>query len=519
MAEPTPQNDILAPGSAATAALVVGGAVVTAGLMGFALRGPESSIHLAIALGLPLVMGVAVIVVLARRRLARLRVSRLLVAAVVALPALAVLGPALALPHLRTLFAFRVVLALVGFCGLLWLIVVRRRWRFEATTFAFLFGAWFCWLVITLAWAPDRGAGLRYLFLFGALGAIAIATASAGVSRRRLTYLLYTLAIVYGLSLLIGTAEWRLRIHLPTASPIYAHRSQPSAFFLNTNDFATYLALCWPFVLLLPTLRRRAWVVALTAAALLITFVVLLFTGSRTSLLALVVETVVVGAVIAMRGDRRTRLVVAAVAVVAVLGVGFLLAGRGGSLGSAFSVTQLAGQVKSGNGSGAVRSQLQIAGLHAAASRWFAGVGPGNAEIVVARQNPQFTVFNLHDWWLEVFVDGGLPGLLAFLTIYLLLLASMVRVARYARDAQLRYLGAATATALAGFIIAIVGPSTAVKFPPLAILFGLGIAVLIRARREDRESPAGPAAGGPAAAGGDRAASRPAGPGWYDPLS
>jgi hypothetical protein len=93
-----------------------------------------------------------------------------------------------------------------------------------------------------------------------------------------------------------------------------------------------------------------------------------------------------------------------------------------------------------------------------------------------------------------------------------------------ARPAQLRYLGAATATALAGFIIAIVGPSTAVKFPPLAILFGLGIAVLIRARREDRESPAGPAAGGPAAAGpaaagGDRAASRPAGPGWYDPLS
>ena len=54
MAEPTPQNDILAPGSAATAALVVGGAVVTAGLMGFALRGPESSIHLAIALGLPI---------------------------------------------------------------------------------------------------------------------------------------------------------------------------------------------------------------------------------------------------------------------------------------------------------------------------------------------------------------------------------------------------------------------------------------------------------------------------------
>jgi teichuronic acid biosynthesis protein TuaE len=137
-----------------------------------------------------------------------------------------------------------------------------------------------------------------------------------------------------------------------------------------------------------------------------------------------------------------------------------------------------------------VRSELQVAGLRAAASRWFLGVGPGNAEVVVIRQNPQFTVFNLHDWWLEVLVDGGLPGLLFFVTIYLLLLAQMVRVARYAGDALLRYLGAATAIALVGFSVAIVGPSTAIKFPPMAILFGLGIAVLIRARREDRE-PAG----------------------------
>ena len=72
-----------------------------------------------------------------------------------------------------------------------------------------------------------------------------------------------------------------------------------------------------------------------------------------------------------------------------------------------------------------------------------------------------------------MFVDGGLPGLLLFLTIYLLLLVSMVRVARYARDALLRYLGSAMAIALAGFCVAIVGPSTAIKFPPMAILFGL----------------------------------------------
>ncbi len=489
MAEPATAGIRRAPSTATTATLLVA-AAATVGLTAFALHGKASHVHLAIALGLPLLAGVAIFLLLTRERLARLPMSRLLVVAIVALPALAVLGPAFALPHFRALFAFRVALGLIGLVGMLWLILARRRWHFEATTYALLFGAWCCWLVISLSWAPDPVAGLRYLLLFASLGAVAAATASAGVSRRRLIYLVLSLAVVYGLSVVVGTAEWRLRIHLPTASAFYTGRRTPAAFFLNANDFATYLALCWPFVLLLPSLRRRAAVVALTAVVLLATVAVLLFTGSRTSLLALGVETAVAAVVIAATSGRRTRLAVAGLTVVALLGAGFLLAGRGGTIGNSFSLPQLAGQVQSGSGSGGVRSELQVAGLRAAASRWFLGVGPGNAEVVVIRQNPQFTVFNLHDWWLEVLVDGGLPGLLFFVTIYLLLLAQMVRVARYAGDALLRYLGAATAIALVGFSVAIVGPSTAIKFPPMAILFGLGIAVLIRARREDRE-PAG----------------------------
>ncbi|MGD0998024.1 MAG: O-antigen ligase family protein [Thermoleophilia bacterium] len=491
MTEPASPPTGRAPSAVTTAALLVAGAVVTAGLTAFALRGAESRSHIAIALGLPVVAGVGLLLVIARDRLARLPMAGLLAAAVIALPALAIIGPVLSLPGFRQLFAFRVAAALVGLAGLLWLVLVHRRWRLEAATYVFLFGAWFCWLTVALAWAPDPQAGLRYLFLLLGLGAVAVATASAGTSRRRLRYLLLGLAAVLGLSLLIATAEWTLRVHLPTAAAFYTHRRRPAAFFVNTNDFGTYLALCWPFVLLLPALRRSAATILLIVAGLVASLAALLFTGSRTSLLAIALETVVVGAVIAVRAGRRTRFVVAVLVVVALLGAGLLLVGRGGLHFKKFDITKIASQVRSGQGSGAVRFDLQVAGLRAAASRLFLGVGPGNAEIVVARQNPTFTVLNLHDWWLEVFVDGGLPGLLLFVTIYLLLLASMVRVARYARDALLAYLGAATAIALVGFSVAIVGPSTAITFSPMAILFGLGLAVLIRARREVRELQAG----------------------------
>ena len=502
MAEASTQTAGRAPRTAATAALLLAGAVVTAVLTAYALRGGAPRTHVVVALGLPILLGILLFCVLARARLARLPVRWLLAAGLIALPVLAVLGPALALPQLKPLFGFRVVLALVGLGGVLWLIAVRRRWRLEGGTYVALFAAWVCWLLITLAWAPDPAAGPRYLFLLLGLGAVAAATASTGLSERRLRWLLLGLAAVYGLSLLIGLAETQVHLHLPTASPAYRGRATPAAFFFNTNDFATYLALCWPFVLLLPSYRRRAGTIALVVLALLATAGVILFTGSRVSVLAIAFETLIVAVVVALRAGRWGRIAVAVLAVVALLGMGLLLAGVGGRFGASFSLSKLVGQVHSGSGSGAIRSELQTAGLRAASTRWFLGVGPGNAEIVVGRQNPGFTVLNLHDWWLEVFVDGGLPALLIFLTLYLALLAAVVRVARHARDHLVRYLGLATAVALAGFSVAIIGPSTAIYFPPMAILFGLAVAVVLRARRTDGlVAPARPGRPVPAAGG------------------
>ena len=471
-----------------TVALLGAGGVLTAGLVAYAVRGPGSRGHLAIAVGLPLFVGVLLALALAWPKLARLPMRRVLAACVLALPARAVLGPALALPQFRALFAFRVVLAAVGLFGLAWLTITRPRWHLEATTFVTLFAAWFCWLVITLAWAPDPTAGLHYLVLFAELGVIAVATASAGTSRRRLRYMLLGLAAVYGLSLLVAMVEWRLGIHLPTASSAHGNHRRPATFFFNPNDYATFLALCWPFVLLLPTFRRTRGTIALTAAVLLVSAAALVFTESRSSLLALGLETVIIAAWTLARGSRRHRLVLVALAAVVVLGAGVLLSGHGGASFQKFDIGKLISQERSGQGSGSVRLQLQFAGLRAAETRWFWGVGPGNAETIVAQQNPAFTVINLHDWWLEVFVDGGLPGLLIFLAMYAAALASMVRVARRSRDPLLRYLGTATGVSLAGLTVALFGPSTAIKFPPIAILFGLAVAILIRARREDCES-------------------------------
>jgi O-antigen ligase len=93
-------------------------------------------------------------------------------------------------------------------------------------------------------------------------------------------------------------------------------------------------------------------------------------------------------------------------------------------------------------------------------------------------------VANLHDWWLEVLVNGGLVGFALYLLFYLTLLRRQTRAARRAVDPLVRYMCLAGALSLVGWIIGSIGPSTAIHFAPMWIVFGLGMGALVLARRE-----------------------------------
>jgi hypothetical protein len=87
-----------------------------------------------------------------------------------------------------------------------------------------------------------------------------------------------------------------------------------------------------------------------------------------------------------------------------------------------------------------------------------------------------------------VIVDGGLPAFVLHALLYFGLLAAMWRIARRGADHLLRYLAAATMLSLTGYLIGALGPSSAISFAPMWILWGLSIAVMIRQRAVAREA-------------------------------
>ena len=471
---PSPSRGVTAV-TAAVACLAT--AAVTAGLLE----------RRRVTLGLLALAALAVMVAVTWRRIPGLRVERVFKAVLFLLPAAALVGSAAAVPGFPQIFAFRLLVAVAIVAGLVWALA-RRRLRLEAPRgIAYLFVAWFAWLTLALLWAPSKTDAFRYLGLMLLEAVLMAATACAGTSRRWLRGVMATLAAVYALSLVVAVAEVATGRHLASSAGSHGGRTHIATGFLyNPNDLATFIALSWPFLLVVLVAGRGRLARGAALAGLGLGAWVALQTGSRANMVAIALVTVVAPFLLARRGWLRHRAVAGAVAVAAAVVFGALAVNTSeNAVLRQFRLTSFAESVQTGEGSGGTRVALLRAGAEVGSSYFFLGVGPGNAEALVKVQpDAPADVANLHNWWAEVFVNGGLPALVIFVVLYVTLMRVATRVSRRARDPYLQRVAAGVFLALIGYVVGCLGPSTVISFAPMWILFGLALAVAIAGRRE-----------------------------------
>jgi len=479
------------------------GIVATLALAWALLRGAWDALAIGVA------VAVCVALALSRTRLARLRLHAVLVTLAVALPALGVLGPALAAPSARPLFAFRIALAVLALLGLCRIALGPAGVTAGPRGLRTALLLWYAWMIVTLLWAPDKATGLEYLITTAAMLVLTFCVAACAVRARYLHALLWLLAGVLVLTVLLAMAELGTGWHLPGSAALVSTSQKATAWFVNANDLATFFAICWPFVLLGVIVTRRAWLRAGGLLLLAAMAAIVLFTGSRTSLVTIAAETVIVGFVTVRCGwlSGRRLALTGALLIVLIGGMGVLALNETDiPFLRQFRLVGVAEDVQAGQGSGEVRLSLAKAGLSAANRFFYAGVGPGNAEELTKQSEEVGVAFgNLHSWWFEVFVNSGLPGFVLFVLFYGGSILVCWRAMRRSRSRTDGWLAAAVTTALFGFIVGAFGPSTAASFAPMWILYGLALAVAVRARRGD----GAPAAGGRSVAGSPAAPATP----------
>jgi hypothetical protein len=486
--------------SAADAALLGGGAVLTALVAAASTRSPLAAAALLVAIAL------VAAVILGRRRLARASVGAVLTALLVSLPVLALLGPSFALPVFPQAFLFRLVLAVVLYAGVCYLFVRRDPSPFAAKDLALPAVLWFAWLLLGMIWAPDKLAALTYIAVVITMAAVFLATAAAGGTRRRLVWFGYTMLAGYAFVVGFTILEARLGIRLPTSRLLTAVTSQTYAVtsvFHNQNDLATYIVLCWPFMLCAFFFTRRFKWLALTLLFMAMGAAAFVRTGSRSSLVAAGVSSLAAVVLFWHLGPKlssRTGKVVMGLAIVGlVVAAGWLLFNNSSNeMLRQFRLEALLSQAESNKGSGAIRSNLTERGLQIAGGTWLVGAGPGQAEGIIGSGVDALGISNLHNWWLETYADGGLVGFALHVVFFLLLVVALWPVARHDPDPLTRYLACGTWLALLGWTIGSVGPSSSVGFAPMWILYGLGLAVVSRSRLAAKERETACGAGGSA---------------------
>lgn len=403
----------------------------------------------------------------------------------------AIIGPNLAVPGAQEAFAFRFVAAFIVLGILAWLLMGRGLPVPDGLGLpAALMAGWIGWAIISTTWATASTDAVRWTVFLTMMAGLMLSIPVVAGTRTRLAWVLGALGGTFVVAVLIGIAEILTGIRLPTSA--LAERVgafAATSFFGNQNNFATYLALALPYLVVLPIVARDVRLRLFGIAGAVVAITLILFAGSKANLIA--VGIILVGLMVVLASNRASRKgLLAALAVVGVavaliipslFGAGIVPLPQQAVAKLDFGTLQA--QVDAGSGSGAVRSTLLSTGLDLAAQTHGVGVGAGNAEVVVRSRNGYEGVANMHNWSLEVLVDTGLVGLALYITLYAWMLIGNLRAARGAVDPWLRYMGLAGTLALLGFLTGSLGPSTAIHFAPMWITFGLCITTIVLARR------------------------------------
>lgn len=402
----------------------------------------------------------------------------------------AIAGPNLAIPAAPGISAFRVVMVLLV-TGVLAHLAIGGAvpWPRALSLPSSLFGGMLVWAVISLAWADQPMAGLRWIGLLALGIALSLTIAVTFSTRDRMIQLLKILGVVFVVVVAVSLMELVVGIRLPTSRLL--DRTADTAFaatsfFGNENNLATYLTLTLPYFVGLVIVFRDIRLRTIGAVGGLTTLLLLLYTGSKTNLLVTALVFLTFFVVLAMDPSMRRQAFLGAVALGAAAALVLVPALNGvGPIKlsdralSKFSFTLLTQQVDEGVGSGAVRASLTSEGLALVRETGGIGAGAGNSSAAIAERTeyPE-VVLLLHNWWLEVAADLGLIGIALYICVYVFMVSRQLRAAR-SPDPVLRYLGLAGTAALVGFVVGSLAPSSALAFSPMWITFGVCLATTV----------------------------------------
>jgi len=385
-----------------------------------------------------------------------------------------------------TLFPYRIFLILLWLLFGMHVIVAGGKviiQQYPIRRYLAFLGIWLAYALLSLGWAASKTDAIRdVIFLFMSFSVIFFFSYYFR-DRRDLERLYWLWSGIFGLLLLLGFWEHLTGQHLPVSGYYGETRSdlmfRPTGVFHNPNDYATFLALSIPFGLGLVRYGKGKLLRLLGLGACAAAFYLIVITGSRANMLAVLLELVFL-LFLVTNVRQKIKFVVAATILAALLlflvpgPVQRFFSGVTAQLGS------LVTQAEVETGSVAVRVNLAQNGLHFLYSTAGFGVGAGNAEYWMANfaQYDTAGILNPHNWWLEILTDYGIFVFAGYIMFYLGIVCNLWKIRRNTKGRSDRMVAEALLVSLVGFFFASISSSSIMALTPQWLLFAFGLAFL-----------------------------------------
>ena len=302
----------------------------------------------------------------------------------------------------------------------------RRGGRMTSGPLGWLVAAYTVYMAVGLIYTPHVGSTLSTVGMWAVMLTAYLATTTALVSRERLRAALLCNSVTAGVTGLIGCGQYLLGLLSNGRTPIHfwgfldnivlkwfpiellplTTELRVSSTFNNPNIFGEYLIMVIPFVAYFAFSGKKSGIKVVCRVSLLLAAGAVLFTFSRACYFALV-----------------------AAALVFCLGSGkrFVLlapAGAAGLLLMPDAVVQRLLSLRLSDVSVNERARVLQAGIQAVARHPLAGVGAGVSNSWDILRQEGINAPHMHNLYLQILVEGGVPALLLMLVV----LAALLRI-------------------------------------------------------------------------------------------
>ncbi|OWZ83234.1 O-antigen ligase family protein [Natranaerobius trueperi] len=383
-----------------------------------------------------------------------------------------------------SIFAFRIFLILLIYIFVIFLFQSGKLnlKNINVKNYMLFFVFWLLYASISISWAVSVNDAIREIFFLFSGVALIILMVMLLNDKKSIYSVYYIWLLVVLISLIVAIWEISTGDHL-FSSKLYGETRQhvmynPTSLFYNQNDFATFLTLSFPLVLMSFVFFKKKVLKIIGLLMALILIYVLIETGSRANLLALVLQFFVYIFLFTSL-SMKLKLVIVSPFIVSLLIY----------LEPAFIYipVEIVEQIKSvyedaflDGGSIVIRLNLIKSGIYHAISSWGIGVGAANIETYIANYDLFYTgnVTNVHNWWVELLSNYGVIILLGYIILYFNILKKLYIYYVQNFDVKMKLLCKAIFIGLIGFIIGSTSPSSLMTHTYKWVYFGLSITLL-----------------------------------------